>query len=143
MLCANHVLLRYVTSQPDYKGEQVDLHKFTNLPPLVYDLFYKLSTSLHTMESWTSSLSLNISNTQSTTLDSWMLSRNLFPNQACSNLLLQFSPPQHSRIPSCLLRLHNGNTSAGTTATKNVCRNTPPKHGPISSGNHKVSRAYG
>ena len=31
------VLLRYITSQPDYKGEQVDLDKFTDLPPPVYD----------------------------------------------------------------------------------------------------------
>ena len=37
------VLLRYITSQPDYKGEKMDLHKFTNLPPPVYDLFYNLA----------------------------------------------------------------------------------------------------
>ena len=37
------VLLRYITSQPDYKGEQGNLHKFTDLPPPVYDLFYKLT----------------------------------------------------------------------------------------------------
>ena len=37
------VLLRYITSQPDYKGEQVDLDKFTDLSPLVYDNFYNLT----------------------------------------------------------------------------------------------------